>query len=394
MKKFTLAMILVLALAVVLCSCGKEDKPYDYDLNEYVTLGTFPKVEIDMDKVEEEIDKAITDIATQYAESIKEGTVEDGDTVNIDYVGKIDGEEFEGGSAKGTDLKIGSDKFIDGFEDGLIGKKIGETVDLNLVFPDDYAEELAGKKVVFTVTINSAKSRTTPALTDEMVEEKTEYTSVSEFLEAKRKEIIEEKIWDNFINSCKVLKYPKDEVKKYYDGMLNSYRQMAVYNGMTLEGMVTSFYGYKTLEEFADGLADSAMLTVKEEMIIWQTVRTNDSLTLTEDEYKTLGEELAKEAQYESLKEYEEATTRANIELQIYMDKIISMAMAANDIKLEVEDVIEETKEETEEEKTEGAPEETTEETTEESTEETSAETSEETSAETSAESSSESTPE
>ncbi|MBQ7968889.1 MAG: FKBP-type peptidyl-prolyl cis-trans isomerase [Clostridia bacterium] len=337
MKKFTLALVLVLALSVVLCSCGKEDKPYDYDLDKYVTIGDFPNVEIDMDKVQEKVDEAVENIAKQYAENLKEGTVEDGDTVNIDYVGKIDGKEFSGGSAKGTDLKIGSKEFIDGFESGLIGKKIGEKVDLNLVFPDDYKEELAGKAVVFTVTINSVKARTNPDLTDKMVEEKTDYLTVSEFLKNTKKETIEEMLWDNYLNSCKVLKYPKAEVKEYYDSMLNSYRQMAVYNGMTLEAMVTSFYGYKSVEEFAEGLADSAMLTVKEEMIIWQTVRKHD-ISLTDEEYKTLGEELAKEAKYDSLAEYEEATSKTNIKLQLYMDRIIEMSMKANDAKINAED--------------------------------------------------------
>ena len=117
-------------------------------------------------------------------------------------------------------------------------------------------------------------------------------------------------------------------------------------------------------------------------------------IPLTDEEYKTLGEELAKEAQYESLKEYEEATTRTNIELQIYMDKIISMAIAANDIDLEPEEVIEETTDEktdettgeTTDEKTEGTPEDTTDETSEEASEETSADTSAESSADTSEE--------
>ncbi len=83
--------------------------------------------------------------------------VADGDTVNIDYTGYKDGEAFEGGSTNGAgaDLTIGSGTYIDGFESGLIGKKVGDTVDLNLTFPEDYgAEDLAGADVVFTVTIN------------------------------------------------------------------------------------------------------------------------------------------------------------------------------------------------------------------------------------------------
>ena len=103
-------------------------------------------------------------------------TVESGDVVNIDYVGKIDGEEFSGGSATGQHLKIGSGSFIDGFEDGLIGKNVGETVELNLTFPENYSNntDLAGKAVVFTVTINSIdteKEMVYDDLTDEYVSE-------------------------------------------------------------------------------------------------------------------------------------------------------------------------------------------------------------------------------
>lgn len=89
----------------------------------------------------------------------EEGTVvENGDTVNIDFVGYVDGEEFEGGNTNGAgyDLEIGSDTFIDGFEDGIIGHTVGETFDLKLQFPDPYEndETLSGKDVTFTTTIN------------------------------------------------------------------------------------------------------------------------------------------------------------------------------------------------------------------------------------------------
>ena len=81
----------------------------------------------------------------------------DGDTVNIDYTGYLDGEAFDGGSTDGAgaDLELGSDTYIDGFEDGIVGHKVGETFDLNLTFPDNYGNsDLAGKDVVFTVTLN------------------------------------------------------------------------------------------------------------------------------------------------------------------------------------------------------------------------------------------------
>ncbi len=81
----------------------------------------------------------------------------DGDTVNIDYTGYLDGEAFDGGSTDGAgaDLELGSDTYIDGFEDGIVGHKVGETFDLNLTFPENYGNsDLAGKEVVFTVTLN------------------------------------------------------------------------------------------------------------------------------------------------------------------------------------------------------------------------------------------------
>ena len=382
MKKFGLIFVLMLAFAVILTGCGKEDTPYDYDLGEYVTLGEFPKVEIDMDEVQEKVDEAVTEIASEYAETSKvtDRPVKDGDIVDIDYTGKIDGKEFEGGSATGTELEIGSDSFIAGFEDGLIGKNIGDTVDLNLVFPEDYkSEDLQGKDVVFTVKINSITAKKVPALSNEMVEEKTDYSTVSEFLENTRKQTIEDMLWQNYLDSCMIIKYPEAEVKKYYDQMVQSYRQMAVYYGMNLENLV-SMYGYSTVESFLDYALESAMLTVKEEIVIWKTVRDND-ITLTDKEYKELGLEIAKEAGYETLKEYEEYVGEKNtIKLQIYMDKIVEMAIKANNITFEPVDEEVVTEEATDDaEETTTAPEETTEETTEDTTEDTTGESAEET---------------
>lgn len=97
-------------------------------------------------------------------------TVQDGDYTKINYVGKIDGEAFDGGSAEDYDLEIGSGVFIDGFETGMIGMKSGETKDLTLTFPDDYFDEdKAGKEVIFTVTVNNIER--VPELTDEIAKE-------------------------------------------------------------------------------------------------------------------------------------------------------------------------------------------------------------------------------
>ncbi len=335
MKKLILLLSLIF-VCTVFCGCGKAETPYDYDLNEYVTLGDFPNVKYDADELAEKYQEAADEIASEYSttEEITDRAVKDGDIVNIDYVGKIDGKEFEGGSDKGYDLTIGSDKFIPGFEDGLIGKNIGEEVTLNLVFPEDYDKELAGKDVVFTVKINGIEAEIIPALTDKMVADKTKYSTVSEYADATRKELAEDLLWDNYLSSCKVTKYPEKETKVYYDRLVDSYSQMAVYNGMTLEAMVTSYYGYKTLDEFLSYAMTTAMASVKEEMVLYLTARENN-ISITDEEYEEFGTARAKEYGYDDLEEYEDYMTEDGIKIEIYMEKIIEKAYEANNITFE-----------------------------------------------------------
>ena len=113
----------------------------DYKALDYVKLGDYKGLEVTLastDVTDEEVEQQVeTNLNNNdKSEEIKEGTVENGDVANIDYEGKLNGKAFDGGTAKGYDLTIGSGSFIDGFEDGLIGKKIGDTVDLNLTFPE------------------------------------------------------------------------------------------------------------------------------------------------------------------------------------------------------------------------------------------------------------------
>lgn len=338
MKKLVLFAMLILALTVVLCSCGKNKTPYDYDLKEYLTIGEFPNVEIDKDKLQERLDEEVSKITSEFSTTaeVTDRAVKDGDIVNIDYVGKIDGKEFEGGSAKGSDLTIGSNTFIAGFEKGLIDKKIGEEVTLNLVFPEDYGkEDLNGKDVVFTVKINKIKEKTTPDVSDKMIEDKTDYANVKEFCDAKTKEIARELVWEKYISSAKVNKYPKEETKDIYDQLVNYYKQLAVYNGVTLETLVASFGGYKNIDDFFAYALTSAKSTVKEEMVVYLTVRENN-IELSEEDYKKQGEELAKEYGYENLKEYEEANGRSAIEVNVYTELLIDKMLGEDQVEYEM----------------------------------------------------------
>ena len=137
----------------------------DVDIDSLVKLGEYKGITLDLKKTEvtdEDVENSLNSAYSQNPnmKEVTDRAIESGDTANIDFVGKYADtkEEFQGGTGQGYDLVIGSGSFIDGFEDGLIGVKTGETVDLNLTFPEDYgAADLAGKDVIFTVTVNSIK---------------------------------------------------------------------------------------------------------------------------------------------------------------------------------------------------------------------------------------------
>lgn len=188
MKKKILVMLLTAGVMALAGGCGDKDKKdenskqestqedtkedaeqsgtvnqlaqVDYDVEQCVKLGDYMGLEIALGSYEvtdEDVKSNIESMLPSYPayEDTDKTTVEEGDIANIDYEGLKDGVAFEGGTAQGTNLEIGSDSFIDGFEDGLIGKKVGEKVALELTFPENYgSEELAGQAVVFNVTVN------------------------------------------------------------------------------------------------------------------------------------------------------------------------------------------------------------------------------------------------
>ena len=128
------------------------DFPADY---ASLTVEVAPAAEVTDEEVEAMIDSQ-RQAKRELKEVTRRTTVQEGDVVNIDYVGRIDGEEFDGGSAEGYNLEIGSNSFIEGFESGLVGQKVGDTVTLELTFPEDYGDSTkAGVDAEFEVTINS-----------------------------------------------------------------------------------------------------------------------------------------------------------------------------------------------------------------------------------------------
>ena len=161
-----------------------------------VKLGDYKNLEVSVEATKEvtdaEVDEKVERERNNLAELIvKEGSAELGDTVVIDFVGSVDGVEFDGGKGENFSLELGSGQFIPGFEDQLVGAKAGETVEVNVTFPEQYqAEDLAGKDAKFVTTVHEVKAKEVPALDDELAKDIDEEVETLDELKAKyRKEL-------------------------------------------------------------------------------------------------------------------------------------------------------------------------------------------------------------
>lgn len=160
----------------------------DYDPAECVTLGNYKGVEVDCTVTSEEVQQQIDNVLMQHStvEQIKKGKCKSGQSVNIDYTGKVDGKAVDGETAQDEMVQLGSSGHIDGFDDGITGMKPGEKKELKLKAPADYkTAEAAGKEIVYNITLNYIAGETkTPKLTDSFVKKNTDYKTVKQFKDA------------------------------------------------------------------------------------------------------------------------------------------------------------------------------------------------------------------
>lgn len=266
------------------------------DVEKCVTLGDYKGVTVEKtiqsvtdEDVQNEIDNALANYPVEVDQAAKEG-----DTVNIDYVGKIDGEEFDGGSDQGADLKLGSGKFIDGFEDGLIGARKGETRTLNLTFPEDYTQDLAGKAVEFTVTVNAVKEPLSEP-TDQWVADNIEgYDNIADYKagirseqEESNKQTAENQVryaaWTQVIDNCTINEYPETLVevgKKLYEQQVETY---AKYAGMELDAYIES--SGLTQEEYQSNMEEYGK-NVAAQALVCQAICDKEGFAIGDDDYQ------------------------------------------------------------------------------------------------------------
>lgn len=265
---------------------------------DYVTLCDYKNISVPESEVtytDEEFKDVIDEALSSHQILKEEGTIADGDKVSIDYVGTIDGEEFEGGNSGGNgyDLTIGSGTFIEGFESQLIGHKPGEEVTVNVTFPEDYSSaELAGKPAQFAVTIHGIYQN--PEYNDDFVKENYPDmgSTVAEYEKALRDEYYDGQLKafvDNYIiENSTVSKYPKKYLKnlesttKYSD--VQSYQYMSeMYSQYGQEVGTFEDYIGKTDEEYNADIIERSEKFAKADLV-YQAILESEGIELTAEE--------------------------------------------------------------------------------------------------------------
>ncbi|MDD5922711.1 MAG: trigger factor [Eubacteriales bacterium] len=360
-KKAKILVGIVILAAVAVCagiliwkSGYFEDSNYArLNTDKYVTLGKYKgltytktKVTVTDAEVKEKIDSAVEKSAT--SKKVKTGTVAEGDTITISYVGKINGKTFDGGSATNSTITVGSAGFIDGFEDGLIGQKVGSKVKLNLQFPSSYYNsDVAGKKVVFTVTINSKTVKTTPTYNTAWVKKNTKYKTTAAYEKSVRASLKKEKeadaedeakqqLWAKAVDNSKVKSYPKKQLAYEQKLIKDQYTLQAENYGMTFKKYLKAMNLTQT--KFNKQVKSYSKSVVKQKLVLY-AIADKENVKVTNKEYKKYLDNLLKQAGFTestfksqygmSIDEYgKQNDLKTALLLQDVLDKIMDSAKA------------------------------------------------------------------
>ncbi len=353
MKKQFRALGYVLSLALgmtMLTGCGKKvdgvdqqsmiDKYAAYcDLPDYKGLEyTETKSTVTDADVKSKIDSLLEQYATKT--QVKEGTVKEGDNVNIDFVGSLDGEEFEGGNSNGQgyDLTLGSGSMIPGFEDGIIGHKIGETFNIKATFPENYGKDkLNGKEADFKITINYKTDTQLPEYNDEFVASYTDASSILEYEDSVRKDLVEQKdesdksqnesaIMQVLVEKVTYNKYPEQEMQDLIDKSIAQQEQAASSYGYSLGDYVTARYGFKSEDDFRDyvkGLAEDYM----KEKIAVCAVAKDAKITVSKEEVDNYKKKIMDYYSYEDESKLNENYSSEDLVYYALAEKVVDFLL-------------------------------------------------------------------
>lgn len=356
-RKYLAAVLLLLGMAVF-TGCGNSKKNQaensekdteeakteeseksgedilDFKAEDYVKLGDYkglsvkyPIPEVFEDDVEFSIQQLVEE-HTEYKE-IKDRASQEGDSVNIDFTGVIDGEEFDGGSGEDFDLVIGSGEFLEEFEKNLIDKNAGETFTFPVTFPEDYNEmdpSLNGKTAEFTVTVNKISEVIVPEYNDEFVKKVSDYSTTAEYEEFLNADLMiyaqdesdsaaGEDALALAVQNATVDGYPKALYDYFYDETVEGYEFYASLMGMEYE---------EFLDEMGENAVEEGTQAQTNEYLVVQAIADQEGLSVTEDSYQEEAKALAEEYEYESVEELEADYGKSGIIIQIVREKVVA----------------------------------------------------------------------
>ena len=293
---------------------AKMEKGSDWELTAEVvvkptvTLGDYKdltvEVEASKEVSDEEVETRLTNAQNNLAELVvKESAAENGDTVVIDFVGSIDGVEFEGGKGSNHSLELGSGQFIPGFEEQLVGTKAGDEIEVKVTFPENYqAEDLAGKEAIFATKVNEVKAKELPELDDELAKDIDEEVETLDELKAKfRKELEESKAeaYDDAVETAAIeAAVANAEIKEIPEEMIHEevHRAMNEFlGGMQQQGISPEMYFQITgtteddLHKQYEADADKRVRT----NLVVEAIAAAENFTTSDEEVKAEIEDLA-----------------------------------------------------------------------------------------------------
>ena len=277
-----------------------------------VTLGQYKELDIKKESVKvskKDVDEYIERVLKQHAELVvvEDKALELGNTAVFDFDGSVDGVHFEGGKAENYSLEIGSGRFIPGFEDQMLGMKIGETKNINVKFPEDYqAENLKGKDAVFEVKLHEIKQRQIPELTDEFVKDELEIKEVSTVKEYKdfvkdvikkdKEEAAENKFTDDCVTKAvenATLEVPEGMVDTEVDHQIKGIERQAKMYGMSVD-VLLKYSGIESLDVYKQTIRPSALTAVKQRLVLDEIAKA-EKLKVNKTDYEKEVKEVIKE---------------------------------------------------------------------------------------------------
>ena len=289
----------------------EKGKPFIFTalvaLRPEVKLGNYKGLEVprnDVSVSDEELEKELRKEQEKNGRqiTIDDEAAQDGDTVTMDYKGTIDGEAFEGGSAQGANLTLGSGTFIPGFEEQLVGVKAGETKEVHVTFPEDYhAEELKGKEAVFTCDVIKISRTELPELNDEFAQDVSEFDTIDEYKEDLRKQLQQRKEnaakqsrRDNALSRAAraaEIEIPAPMLETRAVDMVNNFARQLAAQGMNLEQYMQ--YTGSNAEMMREQVKPQAEIQIRNELVLDEIAKA-EGIEVTEEEILAEVEEMAK----------------------------------------------------------------------------------------------------